>query len=131
MAFESDERLRDWAANVTPNVAVSFAAPEAKSSGRGVGLCLLEMIQSPAPSTAKRPPLQVTLRYLVSAWSEEPEEAHRMLADLMFAAMENSEFQVEMEPIPLSVWSSFGVPPRPSFLLRVPLRQERPQPQTK
>jgi len=45
--------------------------------------------------------------------------------------MENKDFQVELEPIPLTVWTAFGVPPQPSFVLRVPLRQERPQPQTK
>jgi hypothetical protein len=71
------------------------------------------------------------LRYLITAWSDKPEDAHEMLVELMFAAMDNRDFQVEQEPISLTVWTAFGMPPQPSFVLRVPLRQERPQPQTK
>lgn len=45
----------------------------------------------------------------------------------MFAAMENSEFEVEFESIPVTAWMGFGAKPRPSFVLRVPLRFERPE----
>src|SRR5262249_23288215 len=100
MPFESDARLRDWLADVLPGVTTSLSAPDGKSSGKGICLYLLEIVQSHAPSTVKRPLSQLTLRYLVSAWSEEPEEAHRMLTEVMFAAMEHAEFQVELEPIP-------------------------------
>jgi hypothetical protein len=92
---------------------------------------LLEVMQSPPPSTNRRPPLQLTLRYLVTAWSDKPEDAHQMLVQLIFAAMEKKDFQVGLESIPLSVWSAFGVAPQPSFLLSVPLQKERPEPDTK
>lgn len=131
MAFESDQRLRDWIASVLPGVATSLAAPDSKSAGRGIGLYLLEIVQAHVPNTLKRPLSQLTLRYLISAWSEEPEEAHQMLTDLMFAAMENAEFQVEVDPVPLTVWSAFQMPPRPSFVLRVPLQHERAIPPAK
>lgn len=131
MAEEFDERLRSWISSEVPGAEVSLAAPKSQHSGRGVGLYLLELMQSPPPSTSKRPPLQLALRYLITAWSDKPEDAHEMLVGLMFAAMENRDFQVELEPIPLTVWTAFGVPPQPSFVLRMPLRQERPQPQTK
>jgi hypothetical protein len=87
-------------------------------------------MQSPPPSTNRRPPLQLILRYLVSAWSDKPEDAHQLLVQLMFSAMENKDFQVELESIPMTVWTAFGVAPRPSFVLRVPLRKERPEPET-
>jgi hypothetical protein len=131
MAFELDGRLKDWVGGVVQGAELSLAAPGAKNTGRGVGLYLLELVQSPPPSTMKRPPLQLVLRYLITAWSDEPESAHQMVVDLMFAAMESQDFQVEQESIPLTVWTAFGTPPLPSFILRVPLRQERPQPQAK
>jgi Pvc16 N-terminal domain len=131
MAFELDDRLKDWVGNVIPGAELCLAAPDPKKTGRGVGMYLLELVQSPAPSTTRRPPLQLALRYLITSWSDTPEDAHQMLAALMFAAMENTDFQVELEPIPLSVWTAFDTPPLPSFILRVPMRQERPQPQTK
>jgi hypothetical protein len=131
MGLEFDGRLKDWVGNVIQGAELSLEAPETKKPGRGVGMYLLELVQSLPPSTSRRPPLQLALRYLVTAWSETPEDAHQMLVDLMFAAMENTDFQVESESVPLSVWTAFSVPPRPSFLLRVPMRQERPQPQAK
>ena len=131
MAFESDERLRDWVASVLPGTATSLAAPDVKSTGHGIGLYLLEIAQAHVPNTLRRPLSQLTLRYLVSAWSDEPEQAHQMLTDLMFAAMENAEFQVEVDPIPVTLWSAFNMPPRPSFVLRVPLQHERTLPHTK
>ena len=131
MAEDFDRRLKDWVGTVIEGGDVSLAPPENQRTGRGVGLYLLELVQSPPPSSNKRPPLQLALRYLITAWSGTPEDAHQMLVALMFAAMENKEFQVELEPLPVAVWTAFGVPPRPSFILRVPVRQERPQPQTK
>lgn len=131
MAFDSDGKLRDWIGGVVPGVELSLAAPEVRKTGRGVGLYLMELIQSPPPSSVRRAPLQVALRYLVTAWSDQPEDAHQLLVDLMFAAMEKREFQVESETVPLAVWTAFGVPPRPSFILRLPLLRERPEPEAK
>src|SRR4030081_1248262 len=131
MAFEFDGRLKDWIGSVIQGAALSLEPPDAKKTGRGVGLYLLELIQAPPPSTTKRPPLQLALRYLITAWSDTPEDAHQMLVAMMLAAMESSEFQVELEPVPMTTWTAFGMPPQPSFVLRVPLRQERQQPQTK
>jgi hypothetical protein len=75
----------------------------------------------------KPPPLQLTLRYLVTTWSEQPEDAHEILSRLFFAAMENKDFEVERNPPSFEVWRAFGVNPRPAFLLRAPLLQERPR----
>jgi len=126
-----DERLKSWATSEIPGVEVSLAVPEKQRPGRGVGLYLLDVMQSHALSNSRRPPLQLSLRYLITAWSDKPEDAHQILVQLIFAAMENKDFLVELEPIPLTVWTALGVPPQPSFLLRVPLRQERPELQTK
>jgi len=131
MADQFDERLKNWVAGEIEGAEVSLAVPAKERPGRGVGVYLLELMPLPAPRTDKRPPLQLSLKYLVTAWSEKPEDAHEILVQLMFAAMENKDFQVDLEPIPLASWAAIGVPPQPSFILRVPLRQERPEPQTK
>jgi hypothetical protein len=131
MAEEFDTRLKEWVGTVIEDAEVSMTPPESQRAGRGVGLYLLELLPSPMPSGNKRPPLQLVLRYLMTTWSDKPEDAHQMLVTLMFAAMDNKDFQVELETLPTAVWTAFGVPPRPSFVLRAPLRHERPEPQTK
>ena len=50
-----------------------------------------------------------------------------MLGDLVVAALQNPEFEVEHEPLPLLVWTALGIAPRPAFVLRVPFKHERPE----
>jgi len=130
MGQEFDQRVRDWITGQLPGIQVSLGAPQGKPTGRGIGVYLLELLHSPLPSTMRRTPLQLILRYLVTSWSDDPEEAHKTLVQLAFAAMESTTFQLEMDAVPVSVWSAFGVPPQPSFVLRVPVQKERPEPDT-
>jgi hypothetical protein len=77
--------------------------------------------------------LQVRLHYLVTAWGEKPEDAHRLLGTLMFAAMENppTDLDVDLTPPSSEAWVALGVTPQPSFVMVVPFKQERPQPPVK
>lgn len=136
MIDEVDRRLRDWVKGILEGVEVHLTAPgnatdKGAAEQRGIGLYLMEVAVMPPASTTRLPPLQVALRFLVTSWSDDPEEAHRLLGELVFAAMENPEFEVELEPVPVDVWRALGVPPRPSFVLRVPLQRARHMPKAK
>lgn len=120
-----DDRLKDWVTTTISGLDVSMGTPGQQKTGRGVGLYLLEMLQSPSPSTGTRPPLRLILKYVVTSWASKPEDAHAILVQLMLAAMENPDYEVDLEPVPIVGWSAFRVPPQPSFILRVPLRHER------
>lgn len=123
-----DSRLRDWVSSIVDGTATTFLAPCRDRKTAGVCLYLMELREKRSPSTLARPPLQIVLRYLVTAEAEDPLEAHRVLGDLAFAAMEHPDFQVALEPPGAATWAAFGVPPRPAFLLDVPLVKERKQP---
>lgn len=126
MIDEVDRRLRDWAATVVGKVPVSLAPPGRQGEEESVvGLYLLELAENPSPRTSGPQPLQVLLRYLVTASSPQPEEAHHLLGELLFAAMETSEMEVTLEPLPVALWQAFGVMPQPAFTVRVPLQKER------
>jgi hypothetical protein len=125
MIDQVDQTLIRWVQSILAGSQVLMTPPQASESGEGVGLFLMDAILTPPPRGAKRPPLQIGLRYLVTTWAESPEQAHRMFGDLLFAALESNEFEVESGP--RDVWIAFGVAPRPSFVLRVPLRRERPE----
>ena len=88
----------------------------------------MELLQAPARHDTRAVPLQLALRYLVTATHEDPETAHRWLSRLLSAASGHTEFAVELHPMPPEVWRALGVPPQPAFSLRVPLRIERPEP---
>jgi hypothetical protein len=124
---EVDHQLTSWADGVVGAGLSGLMAPGAQQGARGVSLYLLDVISSPPPRADRKVRLEITLRYLVSTWSQDPAEAHRLLSQLLFAALANPDFSVEAGPISPDLWASLGVPPRPGFLMRLPLSKELPE----
>ena len=75
--------------------------------------------------------MQIGLNYLVTTWAGDPETAHRLLGDLVFAALENSEFEVELGKLPAETWAGYRLVPRPYFVLKIPVRKPRQGPVAK
>lgn len=126
-----DANLKGWAQKVAGQVEVSLGPP-ASRSGTGVNLYLLGMQGHPPLRGGQGPPpVQVGLRYLVTTWSEAPEQAHRLLGQLVLAAIADPDLDVDLEPLPPAAWSAFQLPPQPAFAVVTLLRQERPVPATK
>jgi len=120
--------LSEWVGSVlTEGVEVSLLPPSDPGDKRTVGLYLKDLLPSAPSRGSRRPPLQVLLRYLVTCRANDPADAHNMLGRLLFAAMEHPEYEVELEPVPVDIWTAFGSVPLPSFMLRLPLRLERPE----
>jgi hypothetical protein len=123
-----DQRLSEWIGSViAEDIEVSLLPPGHTGDKKIVGLYLKDILPSAPTRGTRRPPLQVLLRYLITAWSKSPKEAHHILGQLLFAAMEHADYEVDLEPIPAQVWTAFGTLPMPAFMLRLPLRVERPQ----
>jgi hypothetical protein len=126
---ELDQRLKEWAEAIVPDVGVRFTPPNDSDAAPAIYLYLLDLVpETPAASAGRTPPLQVGLRYLTTVRAESPQEAHRMLGHLVSAAMESPDFKVELDPPAAAFWSALGIVPRPAFMLRVPLRLPRPEP---
>ncbi len=123
-----DERVSSWITNVVGNIPVTLTLPGDSPTGEGVSLYLLAFADSPPPRTASRPPLQFRLRYLITSWADTPQKAHLLLGQLIFAAMQTADFSVELDPLPAGTWLALRLVPRPSFVLSVPIRQDRPAP---
>lgn len=120
---EVDRGLVEWVSTVTTGARGVLAMPE-KRDGEGVALELFALCASPPPRGDKRPPHQVLLRYRVSTWAATPERSHALLSEVLFAALEHSEWEVDLANAP---------PPgpagrlEPAFVLQVPLRRARDQ----
>ncbi len=127
MIEQVDARLKDWLGSVLAGVPVSFAMPSDTQTGQGINLFLLEIVSSLQAGNARRLPLQIGLRYLVTTWADDEEGAHHLLGMVIFAAMENPDVQVELGLMPVEAWHAFGVKPRPSFVVRTSLQLQRPE----
>ncbi len=127
MIDQIDGRLSEWIKTILKEAEVSLGPPGASTAPRSVGLYLLELIQTPLARGKRRPPIQIKLRYLVTTHAADTKEAHQMLGDLLVAALRDPEFEVEQDPLPITLWTALNVAPRPSFVLRVPYNLERPE----
>ena len=128
MIEKVDQRLSEWIGSVlTGNIKVSLLPPAGAGDKKVVGLYLKDILPSAPTRGTRRLPLQVMLRYLITASAKTQTDAHNMLGQLLFAAMEHPEYEVELEAIPPEVWTAFGTIPMPAFMLRLPLRLERPE----
>jgi hypothetical protein len=125
MFDQVDNQLEKWIKSVHDKIEVTFAPPNTVLSK----VCVCSYLLDAAPNSSRRgnnhSPLQITLRYLVVPFAQEPQESHRILGELLVAALENKEFEIEKEPFPLAAWSVFGISPRPSFILRVQFKIDR------
>ncbi|WP_224372409.1 DUF4255 domain-containing protein [Hyalangium versicolor] len=128
MIDEIDQRLKAWVGEVLGDAPVSFAVPERTTLTEGVSLYLLELGAAPPARSVRRVPLQFSVCYLITVGGESPERAHQLLGELVFSALETPDFEVDLSPIPLELWTALAVPPRPAFRVRMPVRRERAEP---
>ncbi|HEX7151023.1 MAG TPA: hypothetical protein VF618_06005 [Thermoanaerobaculia bacterium] len=122
MIDQTDDRLLAWARKIVPDAEVMLAAP---ADDHGIRIHLLTIQPVNAPRGARRPPLELTVSYLVTTSAEDARDAHRWLAALAFDALSTPEWQVADEPLTTDLWRAFGVAPRPSFVVRMPVRMAR------
>ncbi len=128
MIEQADAQLRDWVVSVLPGVDVSFEPPANQAAGQGVSLHLMELVSSQPLRGPSRPPLQLGLRYLVTVWAPSIDVQHHLLGELVFAAMQRTDLEVELQPLDWPAWVALGAAPRPAFVLRATLRREVPIP---
>lgn len=128
MIDQVDDKLSSWVKTILGDIPLSLTEPAPPPSQPAVNLYLWELLDAPPLRSQQRPPLQIHLRYLVTTWAEEPATAHRLLGELVFAALADAEFDVDLQPLPPESWLALNISPRPAFFLRVPLRLEQPEP---
>ncbi|MDZ4763886.1 MAG: hypothetical protein SGI73_04985 [Chloroflexota bacterium] len=130
MFDQIDRELQTWVSNVAPVQAhqITLFAPGIKSGIVSLYLMQVVRVMTANESLRNQPaPTTIRLHYLVTVHHDDPLEAHKLLGTLMFAALEEPAYEVDLELLPLAAWASFQQLPQPAFVLKVPLRRERPE----
>lgn len=130
MIDQIDARLKAWVETVLGGVSVTFAPPRDTPAESVVHLYLYQAVPVLAAPDARRLPQRVMLHYLVAVRAEDALAAHKLLGDLIFAALENPDFDLNFDPLPPELWLALGTEPQPAFVLKVPLVRELPTPET-
>lgn len=120
-----DRQLKDWVTSTVADTDVRLSMPAAKVDRPTVILHLLEMAYA-VPSRRDGPkPVELALHYLVTTCAKTTEDAHRLLGELFFAAVGDTDLSVGLQPIPIEVWRALGAIPQPAFRIVAPLVRER------
>ena len=119
-----DKEIEAWVREAIPDAAVAIGPPQVREDKATVGLYLLDAIPEAARMPAPQP-LQIYLRYLVTTSGPDAIEAPGRLGELMFAAMNHANWEVEKGGNDPGLWTALGIPPQPAFRLRVPVRFAR------
>jgi hypothetical protein len=128
-----DRELEAWVQGVVGALPVALTLPDASASDAasgpsGVRCYLLELAER-APLRQLQPsPLQFDLRYLVTTWAATAPEAHRLLGELVMAAMDAPDILVDLRPLEPNTWRALGMVPQPSCILQLPVRKPRTAP---
>lgn len=108
---------------------VSHAMPAAETTGScRVNLYFAEV--GPVTLQPQAQPARIqqfNARFLVTTWASDAVAAADDLTELLLTALAEPEVEVDLQPLPPAAWSAFGLAPRPSFMLAVPVRRVRAQ----
>lgn len=124
MFDQADVEVCAWIAAIVGSGEIILDWPPEHPEGRGVSVYLIDILPDLPAREGGPAPLQVRLRYLVSTWAETPQQAHGLLGELVFATLDHPRYTADLGPL-TEVWGARGLPPRPAFLLCVPVRRER------
>ncbi|MEM1180768.1 MAG: hypothetical protein AAGM22_20655 [Acidobacteriota bacterium] len=122
------ERLKTWVNEALGEVEMSFEVP---SSGRtaeptvflyAVGV---EDLAYRHGTTRGRAPQGFRFRYVVATGAPTAPQAQELLGELLFSAMDEAGFDVDLSGHDSSLWQTFGIPPRPSFFLLTSVERTR------
>ena len=124
----SSERLKSWVSSTLGEVDTTFEAPSSKVEKRprvflyAVGL---EDLVYRHGTTGGRAPQGFRFRYLITAGAPSPAMAHELLGELIFTAMDEADFDIELSGSDSCLWQQLGIPPRPAFFLFISVQRPR------
>ncbi len=132
MLAAAEKHLSQWAKDVLRGVEVLFDTPGEASSQRSV-VCftLLQLTAAPKSACLRDRAVGLDLQYLVTTQAKSISRAGALLAELLVAAMGSPVLRVTGQQPPPALWQGFGLAPRPSLVVELPVTIERPQPSAK
>lgn len=122
MIDKLDRQLKAWISEtIKQDTDISFAPPSLSSDKTIVSAYLYKLDNSLANSTARNIPFQITLCYLITVQSNNPIESHKLLGELLLAANERSDINIDLSGFNADFWQSLNMPPQPHFVMKIPL----------
>lgn len=114
--------LKDWVASVAPGIPVALLSATAPAEEGRIELRMVRLTPQPLPSDG-RGTRKIWADYLLSARLGDALEEQRVLAGLMFAALDPTGFDLHPDDTAV-LQRGLGLPATPGLVLRLPLVRE-------
>lgn len=135
MIEQADATVSEWIEATCPDAEISLALLGDAPAKKATVVCYLIGFAPTPPARpavgAKAAPLQFSVRYLVMAVGRDAREEHKLLGELIPAALDHPGFEVDLAPHPAELWTALRLVPRPAFMLQVLLSRARPEPEAR
>ncbi len=123
---DNHQRLRSWVLDTLGDVEMTFGAPSSKVEERPLvflyALGLEELVYRHG-TTGGRAPQGFRFRFLITTGAPSPQKAQELLGELVFTAMDEADFDIELSGSDSCLWQLLGIPPRPAFFLFVSVQR--------
>lgn len=128
-ADEVTQGLADWVRRHIPDTRVDAQPIGRDTDQDGIDIRLIALAPRFEPRQRDRLDRTIALDYLLSVRFADPLAEHRSLAELAFAAMETSGYEIVADKSPAEACASVGLKPSAGIVLRAQARlsQELPR----
>ncbi len=121
----ADKEIQQWAMNVCQGESikpcVSLSPPDPHKDQTCIHVYLSEILPGHASQLARNGARSVTLNYLICVCATDESTSHRLLGQLLFAAMDEPGYSVCFDRPNAALWQAIGTADRPCFMIQMPL----------
>jgi len=119
------KKIEDWVEKSLDKTSVQWGVAGNEKKSNTINFQMIQV--APAMKEmggSKLAPLHLTVSYLVTASSDE------ILTELMFAAMNHGQYDIQQEVLTADMWLALDLVPRAAFVLKVRVSKEIEQVKT-
>lgn len=113
-----------WAGAILPKTAIAAKPLNAHQRDNGVDIRLIALSPRPAQRTS-HPPIVIDLDYLITVQMDDAFAEQHMLAELLLAAADRSDFEIVSARSAAETCTALGIPIAAGFTLRTSLTRAR------
>ncbi len=116
--------LIDWIGRIAPDAAITVVSSGGATAANGISVRLVGLASRVVPAAPGGRSKVLALDYLVTVNLGDPLSEHHLAAELAFATLDRSDFELVEAISAAALCHSLGLPPSQGLVIRTELRRD-------